>query len=99
MAVAQLIWQEQVCDNDWGVFMLKCGGLRISGRVVEWFWMAKCNHYCWNCITWCLLSCEDKTCLLGAGYVWCLCVHVRVCFDYVLVLCSGLCVPIWKNST
>ena len=45
------------------------------------------------------VSCEDKTCLLGAGYVWCLCVHVRVCFDYVLVLCSGLCVPIWKNST
>ena len=59
VAVAQLIWQEQVCDNDWGVFMLKCGGLRISGRVVEWFWMAKCNHYCWNCITWCLLWGQD----------------------------------------
>ena len=98
VAVAQLIWQEQVCEMIGGSSLFRCG-LWVSGRVVECFWMASCNHCCWNCITWCLLFCEDKTCLPGAGYVWCLCVHVRVCFDCVLVLCNGLCVPVWKNST
>ena len=26
------------------------GGLHVemAGRVVEWFWVAKCNHNCWN---------------------------------------------------
>ena len=28
------------------------GGLHIemAGRMVEWFWVAKCNHNCWNSV-------------------------------------------------
>ena len=39
----------------------------MTGRVVEWFWMAKCNHNCWNSIavSFVKASCEDKTCPLG----------------------------------
>ena len=22
----------------------------MAGRMVEWFWMAKCNHNCWNSV-------------------------------------------------
>ena len=22
----------------------------MAGRVVEWFWVAKCNHNCWNSV-------------------------------------------------
>ena len=28
------------------------GGLHVemAGRMVEWFWVAKCNHNCWNTV-------------------------------------------------
>ena len=28
-----------------GVFMFE-----MAGRVVEWFWVAKCSHNCWNSV-------------------------------------------------
>ena len=47
-------------------YVIMIGGLNVelatfkSLVVVEWFWMAKCSHNCWSCITWfCKIFCES----------------------------------------
>ena len=47
----QWLWPDSFSNNKY-VIMIGEGGLHVemTGRVVEWFWMAKCNHNCWNSV-------------------------------------------------
>ena len=66
-----------------------------------------CVHSC-NCMHVCVLrayvhACvHEHTCVCVCACV-CVCVYTcsRLCFDCVsvLLLCNGLCAPIWRNST
>ena len=61
--------------HDWGVG----GGGHHLGGVVEWFWVAKYSHSCWNsCRIFVKASCEEKTCPPGyscfikSGCIFCI---------------------------
>ena len=52
----QWLWPDSFSNNNY-VIMIGVGGgsggvfmFEMAGRVVEWFWVAKCNHNYWNSV-------------------------------------------------
>ena len=51
----QWLWPDSFSNNKY-VIMIggrgKGGGghTEMAGRMVEWYWVAKCNHNCWNSV-------------------------------------------------
>ena len=50
----QWLWPGSLSDNKY-VIMIEGRGkggvhIEMAGRMAEWFWVAKCNHNCWNSV-------------------------------------------------
>ena len=41
----QWLWPDSFSNNKYVIMT------EMAGRVVGWFWVAKCNHNCWNSVT------------------------------------------------
>ena len=49
----QWLWPDSFTKNKYLIMIGGGGGglhVEMAGRVVEWFWVAKCNHNCWNSV-------------------------------------------------
>ena len=66
----QWLWSDSFSNNK---YVIMTGGwgwglhVEMAWRVVEWCWVARCNHNCWNSVAefFVKVSCEDKKCPPG----------------------------------
>ena len=66
----QWLWSDSFSNNK---YVIMTGGwgwglhVEMAWRVVEWCWVARCNHNCWNSVAefFVKVSCKDKKCPPG----------------------------------
>ena len=69
----QWVWPDSFSNNKYVITIGGGGGrgaffyVGLAGRMVEWFWVAKCNHNCWNTVAESFLKASYLTCAYSAA--------------------------------